>query len=162
MWCTDKINVTKLDETIKVKGCLGGIPKKLKKVTKAKTKNIPTKSPCQKSRVRPICGVSPRQAVVSPRKAVMLKNAWQAYQEGDNKENSAPVTVHHLKKPLPAIPVKEKTTLSQDQLKGKNYYFIGLVILKDLFYFPINLTLNEKACEFNISKKYKSHCYIYY
>ena len=125
MWCTEKINVTKLDETIKVKGCLGGIPKKLKKVTKAKTKSIQTKSPCQKSRVRPVCGVSPRQAVVSPRKAVILKNAWQAYNEGDDKENKAPATVHFLQRTVPATPnvtVKGKTTLKQDQLKGKNLY----------------------------------------
>ena len=118
MWCTEKINVTKLDETIKVKGCLAGIPKKLKKVTKAKAKNIQTKSPCQKARVRPVCGVSPRQAVVSPRKAVMLKNAWQAYNDED-KENSAPVTVHNLQKPVTSVPKAEKSQLGHDKLKGK-------------------------------------------
>ena len=118
MWYAEKINVTKLDETIKVKGCFAGIPKKLKKVTKGKAKSIQTKSPCQKARVRPVCGVTPRQAVVSPRKAVILKNAWQAYNDED-KENSAPMTVHHLQKPVAPLPKSEKSELNQDKLKGK-------------------------------------------
>ncbi len=86
MWCVGQNNVTKLDETIQVKGCLGRLmPKKMKKI--AKVKGYINKS----SPRRLAAGVSPRRtavvAAVTPRRAAVMRSAWNLQEEEVHKED---------------------------------------------------------------------------
>ncbi len=79
-------NVTKLDETIQVKGCLGRLmPKKMKKI--AKVKGYINKS----SPRRLAAGISPKRtaavaAVTPTRRAAVMRSAWNLQEDIQKEE----------------------------------------------------------------------------
>lgn len=106
MLCTDRVNSMHLDETIKVKGCLASIPKKLHKVTKVRTKSK-TLASAKKHRRSAVCVVSPRQICQ------------------EDKENNAPDEKGNQRQDQKLEKQALTSFVDRDQIKGKYQFLLS-------------------------------------